>query len=138
MHKKCFFIIGMFISSFCHSQNTTAQNNVEGSLLIIDLVQSEVSFPGGSGVMKKFLEKRYIIPDSLVIAGVVLFGTITAAFTIEKDGSLSEFEITQSVNSILDNEWLRVLKMMPKWIPAIQNGKPVKVKNKLSIIICSY
>ena len=85
--------------------------------------------------MKRFLAKNYIIPDSLENTGVKIYGTIIAAFTIEKDGSLSEFEIEKSLNPFLDNEWLRVLKLMPKWKPAMQNGKPVKTRYKLPITI---
>ena len=85
--------------------------------------------------MKKFLAKKYIIPDSLENTEIKISGTIIAAFAIEKDGTLSEFEIIKSLNPVLDNEWLRILKLMAKWKPAMQNGKPVKTSHKLPMTI---
>jgi outer membrane biosynthesis protein TonB len=122
--------------SHCFAQNETSYDKIKDSnLLIIDWVEYEASFPGGQGPMKRFLEKKYIVPDSLEKAGIKIGGTIIAEFTIEKDGSLSEFEIIKSLNPVLDNEWLRVLKLMPKWRPAIKRGKLIKTKYKLSITI---
>jgi protein TonB len=35
--------------------------------------------------------------------------------------------VVQSAGAVFDNEVIRVLKKMPKWKPAIQNGQPVAV-----------
>ena len=50
-------------------------------------------------------------------------------FTIEKDGSMSNVKIVSSSgDTLLDAEALRVVKSSPPWEPAIQRGKPVRVK----------
>ena len=42
--------------------------------------------------------------------------------------SLTDFEITKSVDPSLDKEALRVVKSMPKWSPGKENGQFVNVK----------
>ena len=49
-----------------------------------------------------------------------------AHLTIEKDGSISNIEIKPSMQPDLDKEYIRVLKLLPKFEPAKVNGKPVR------------
>jgi protein TonB len=48
-------------------------------------------------------------------------------FAVGVDGSITHFEIIQSGGTDFDNEVIRVLKKMPKWKPAVQNGRNVAV-----------
>jgi periplasmic protein TonB len=52
---------------------------------------------------------------------------VIVRFSVGEDGSVTHFEIMQSGGSAFDNEVIRVLKKMPKWKPAVQNGKNVPV-----------
>ena len=49
-------------------------------------------------------------------------------FVVDKDGSVVEPKVVKSVSPELDQEALRVIKMMPKWQPGKQNGEIVRVK----------
>ena len=42
-----------------------------------------------------------------------------------EDGRISNIEFVQSAGSAYDNEVVRVLKKMPRWKPAQQNGQNV-------------
>ena len=55
------------------------------------------------------------------------------SFFVEPDGSLSDIEVVRKVDPLLDEEALRVVKAMPKWIPGKQNGQVVRVKYFLPI-----
>ncbi|SDT25893.1 TonB family C-terminal domain-containing protein [Mucilaginibacter mallensis] len=55
-------------------------------------------------------------------------GTVRVAFVIEKDGSLTNIRITQSLSESADKEVIRLITQSPKWAPAMQNGKPVRVQ----------
>ena len=55
-------------------------------------------------------------------------GIVIVKFIVEKDGSISNVEVNRSVDPNLDNEAMRVVKAMPKWIPGQINGKTVKVE----------
>ena len=56
-------------------------------------------------------------------------GTVRVALDVEKDGAITNVRVTNanSVNPLLAEEVLRVVKSSPKWVPGSQNGKPVKV-----------
>jgi protein TonB len=41
---------------------------------------------------------------------------------VDVDGVISNTEIMQSGGDKYDKEVIRVLRKMPKWIPALQNG----------------
>jgi protein TonB len=55
------------------------------------------------------------------------------AFIVEKDGSLSDVRIANSVHPLLDAEAIRVVSSMPKWNPGLENGNPVRVKYVLPV-----
>lgn len=46
-------------------------------------------------------------------------------FFVQKDGSLTGIQVIESNRPELNLEAVRVLKSMPKWVPAIENGVPV-------------
>jgi protein TonB len=53
--------------------------------------------------------------------------TVQVRFQVSAEGEITKFEILQSGGSIFDREVIRVLKKMPKWKPAIQNGRPIAI-----------
>ena len=53
---------------------------------------------------------------------------------MERDGSVSDVQVKRSVDPSLDKEAVRVLSMMPKWTPGMQDGKPVRVKYTIPVI----
>ena len=55
-------------------------------------------------------------------------GIVVAGFVVEKNGEIKDIEIIQSVHPILDNEVIRVILKMDRWIPGYKNGEPVRVQ----------
>ena len=51
-----------------------------------------------------------------------------ARVTVNKDGSLVDVEVIRQVDPALDKEALRIVNLMPKWIPGKQCDKKVRVK----------
>ena len=49
----------------------------------------------------------------------------TVQFLVTADGDIKDLRIKNSTSNALDNELLRILKRMPKWKPALENGKRV-------------
>ncbi len=60
---------------------------------------------------------------------------VHVAFNVEKDGFLTDFKIVESNEPSINNEVLRVMKLMPKWRPATQNGVPIRSECLLPIKI---
>lgn len=83
-------------------------------------------YPGGfKGLMKNVAQKT-IYPKyelSNKIEGIVM-----VAYTINKDGSISDAQVVKSVSEGLDKEAIRLTSQLKPWYPAIQNGKPVNIR----------
>jgi len=83
-------------------------------------------YPGGTTAMFEFIQKNLKYPESAKEKG--LEGRVFIGFVVEKDGSLSSFQVLRGVCDEIDAEAVRVLKMMPKWKPGMNNGEPVRVQ----------
>ena len=87
-------------------------------------------FPGGNGALLDWLSKNIHYPP---VCGNIQ-GRVVVSFFVEPDGSLSDIELEQKVDPLLDEEALRVVNAMPKWIPAKQNNQPIRAKYTLPLI----
>ncbi len=74
----------------------------------------------------KFLQTNIQYPE--VAKKKHLTGNVVVAFVIETDGSLSNLEIKRDIGSGCGAEVLRVLRLMPAWIPGRLQGTAVRVK----------
>jgi TonB family protein len=96
------------------------------------VVEEMPEFPGGMAEAMKFLAKNIKYPVAAQQAKIE--GRVIVQFVIEKDGSVSDVKVMRGVNSELDAEAIRVVSMMPKWIPGKQRGKAVAVKYTMPIM----
>lgn len=60
-------------------------------------------------------------------------GRILCSFIVGSDGSISNIEVVEGSNKALNEEAVRILGLMPKWIPGENNGEKVNVKCLLPI-----
>jgi protein TonB len=93
---------------------------------VFDVVEKMPSYPGGNGALQRWLSSNITYPAAAAENGVE--GRVIVAFVVETDGSVSDVRIARGVDPSLDREALSVVKRMPKWIPGMQNGSPVRVK----------
>ena len=100
--------------------------------VIFQVVEEMPQFPGGMGEAMKFLAKNMKYPVAAQQAKIE--GRVIVQFVVEKDGSVSDVKVMRGVNSELDAEAIRVVSMMPKWIPGKQRGKAVAVKYTMPIM----
>lgn len=84
----------------------------------------EVSFKGGFSELRKFVAEKLEYPSEAKNKGIE--GTVETAFTVGKDGSVSNIKIVQSIGYGCDEEAKRVLSLMPKW--ENKTGKNVEMK----------
>lgn len=82
--------------------------------------------PGGAVGLRTFLNQHVKYPAIAEENGVQ--GRVVCSFVVEKDGSITNVEVVKPVDPSLNKEALRVVSMMPKWKPGMQDGKPVRVK----------
>ena len=53
-------------------------------------------------------------------------GRVTVWLVVNEDGSVSGVRLKQGFNHWLNNEAIRLVSSMPRWKPALKDGKPVK------------
>jgi TonB family protein len=78
-----------------------------------------------------FLRKNLHYPEEAVKKG--LQGTVIVQMVVERDGTPTNFKVVKEVHPLLDNEALRVAKLLPKFIPAKKDEKPVRCIFNISI-----
>lgn len=117
-----------------HSQDTTGVN-AQGAAPIGDKaftkVDIESSFPGGSSAWLQFLQSHLVYPKKAVRKKIE--GTVVVQFIVDKDGSVYDLKAL-SGDPLLQEAALKAMADMPRWIPAIQNGRKVKSFKKQPIV----
>jgi TonB family protein len=105
--------------------------NAQEKDTIVFISEQLPEYPGGEEAMMTYLRDQIKYPDAAREAGIA--GMVIIRFVVEKDGSLSNFQVLKSVHESIDNEALRVVKAMPDWEPGKQRGKAVRVYINLPI-----
>jgi protein TonB len=85
-------------------------------------VSKEPEFPGGQQAWLNFLQNNLSAPPELEPGETK---TVAIRFDVSEEGVVTNFHVMKSAGAAYDNEVIRVLRKMPKWKPAIQNGQPV-------------
>ncbi len=96
---------------------------------IFMVVEDMPQFPGGN--VTKWIAKNVKYPQLAQENGIQ--GKVFIKFVIEKDGSITDVQVSRGVDASLDREAVRVIKAMPKWKPGKQRGKAVRVSYTLPI-----
>ena len=89
------------------------------------IVDKMPEFPGGELEFRRFIANAIKYPVEAQMNGIM--GKVFVSCVVDKDGSLSDIQVVKSVNPLLDNEAVRVVRTSPKWKPGLSNGKPVRV-----------
>ena len=88
-------------------------------------------FVGGVDSLMSYLSSQITYPKQAKKNGVE--GTVYAQFVVGLDGSISEVIVVRGIGYGCDDEAIKVLNSMPKWIPGENRGKKVRVKYTLPI-----
>ena len=99
---------------------------------IYNVVEVMPSYPGDMAECYMFVARQMHYPEEAEEKGIE--GRVLIRFVVEKDGRLTNFEVIESPDPLLSNEALRVLKQMPKWIPAKNKGKDVRCRYSMPIL----
>jgi len=97
-----------------------------------EYVEQMPQYPGGEAEMRAFIQKNLHYPTVAMENGIQ--GRVFVRFVISKTGEVSEIEIIRSLDPSCDKEAIRVVKLMPKWIPGKQNGNAVSVIYTMPVV----
>ncbi|HLO59495.1 MAG TPA: TonB family protein [Bacteroidales bacterium] len=92
---------------------------------------SPPGFKGGKTVLKQFIYKSLVIPDSVKEKGIS--GTVMVSLEINKEGKADKVKLVRGINPFYDSEALRVASLLTDWQPALNWGKPVTCRILLPI-----
>jgi periplasmic protein TonB len=110
------------------SLNEEAQQPEEA---VLTVVEEMPSFPGGNEKLRNFLQRNLKYPVQAAESGVQ--GKVMVGFTVGRDGSLSDIKVLRGIGGGCDEEALRVIRSMPRWLPGTQAGKKVDVRFTLPV-----
>ena len=117
--KKLFLIMLLaFVSVNAYSQSDDADNDV------YNMVDQSAKFQDGYNSIIKFVQENIKFPAEAKENNV--HGRLMVSVVVEKDGSLSNITVKKGLGYGLDEEIVRIIKMMPKWQPAQHKGKTVR------------
>jgi protein TonB len=105
--------------------------NPDEDVDIFEVVEQKPEFPGGEQVLLRWIAKNIKYP-SIAIENEIQ-GIVFVNFVVDRDGGISNARVLRSVDPLLDEEALRVVKLLPKWEPGKQRGKPVRVSYTIPI-----
>lgn len=94
-------------------------------------VEKKAEFPGGQAELNKYLSKAINYPEDASDNGIQ--GRVIVSFVVNTNGSIVDVEVLRGVHPALDKEAMRVVKAMPAWTPASNQGKKVRSKFTLPI-----
>jgi len=110
-----------------------AESTIMADSLSAQIIPSAI-FPGGVDSLNRFVIRNFNYPSAYYSRNTKgSDNKIISEFTIDESGKVVGPKIIKGINSELDNEALRVISSLPKWLPAIKNGKPISSKYILPI-----
>ena len=95
--------------------------------IVLDSSELMPEYIGGNDSLMSFLSHHIIYPEEAKKKKIS--GTVFVEFEVNTDGTIGKINIVRSVNTLLDQEAMRVIKLTSgKWKPGLQGGKPVKTR----------
>jgi TonB family protein len=100
---------------------------------ILTIVEVMPEYPGGLKELFSFIQQNMKYPEMEKEAGIQ--GTVYVQFVVTKEGAVQSPKILRGVNGApgFDKEVIRIVKMMPNWIPGENGGKKVNVYYTLPV-----
>jgi TonB family protein len=94
--------------------------------------EENAEFPGGISEMAKFVQNNLKYPE--VARELLLGGKVFLKFIVNEGGNIDSIDVLKGSGcKEMNEEAIRVVKLMPKWKPASMTGKNVKCYFNLPI-----
>lgn len=92
---------------------------------VLDIAENMPEFPGDETELRQFLAQNISYPDEAREQGIS--GKVYIKFAVMEDGHVDHVQVVRGVHELLDNEAIRVVKLLPDWKPGTTEGKNVAV-----------
>ncbi len=125
MKQLMFLLFTLYFSFSINAQK------VEDDKEIICYIPINPEFKGGNKALKAFLHKNLKYPPN----NICVTGKVYIQFIVEKDGRITHPKILKSLAKAYDDEALRVIRLMPRWIPARDYGGKKAIASRFTLPI---
>ena len=89
------------------------------------VVEKMPEYPGGINALRRDIAKKIEYPA--IAKENDMQGTVYLRFVVEKNGKVGQIYLIRGVDKLLDDEAIRVVKLLKKFKPGEQGGKKVRV-----------
>jgi TonB family protein len=118
-------IISILVLFFIAGFSVNAQNN-KGHDEVFLVVENMPEYPGGKDALRKDIAETVKYPEEAKKQKIT--GKVFVSFVVNKQGKVEDVKIERGVNTLLDQEAMRVVKQLKTWKPGSQKGVKVKVR----------
>ena len=128
MKKSLVLLMLCFLPAILFGQDKgtiSTEGTVKGEL-IYDIVEQQPEFPGGYGALTQWIDDNLKYPVEAAMDGIE--GRVIVQFIIRPTGKIVDAKVVCGIAPSLDKEALRLINIMPNWIPGRQKGKAVNVR----------
>ncbi len=98
---------------------------------VLDFPSQEAQFEGGMEGMYKYLYSKITYPKMAKKAGIQ--GRVFVEFIVDEHGNVTSTKLLKGIGGGCDEQALKAVESLPKWIPAEQAGTKVRQRFKLPI-----
>ena len=128
---KCLIVVFLCLPFFSFSQ--TDSSRLTGGSFIYTFPRSKPGFPGGRLALVQFFKRNSAYPVPNLKDGLWDGRDVWLHLVVEKNGSISSIKLVRSAGDQLDAEAIRITKLLPRFTPAKNAGKPVRCYYDLHI-----
>lgn len=114
--------------SMAESEHTGGQTSGDYAFDFADVMPS---YPGGNHALSWFIHSKLIYPKEAVAQKTE--GIVVVGFVVDQYGRVRQPKILKSLTPVCDAEALRVVRLIPDWMPGQNKGRNVSVLFKLPI-----
>jgi len=119
----------VFAKSILNSDVETIFKTVTGKEYKIQ--NRKAGYLYGDYSMLDFISQNISYPIRARTDGIT--GIVYVSVTIDSSGKTKEVKLLRGIRSDIDNEAVRVIKLINDWLPEIQNGKPIESEISIPI-----
>jgi TonB family protein len=89
------------------------------------------AFPGGVAGYRAYLKQHFHYPEEALRQNISC--EVVVGFVVDEAGRILDAEVVKGCAAILNEEALRLVRLMPWWTPARRAGQPVRATTSLHI-----
>ena len=98
---------------------------------VYEVAEVMPEFPGGTQALFKFISENLEYPQHAIDGQIE--GRVVVQFVVDKAGKVGNIQVVRSIDKMLDQAAIDVVRALPDWKPGMQNGQPVNVRYTLPV-----